>query len=99
MAAVAAEIMDGVVEGMEAVEVVDMEEGALHHPGMTVEVMEEEAEVTGMAVVEGGMEEEEEDGEEVVVVVAAVDMVEGTTEIIGSVIDTMIDGVVVVGNI
>ena len=94
---VAAEIMDGVVEGMEAVEPVDMEEGALHHPGMTVEAMEEEAEVTGMAVVEGGTAEEEEVGEEVVV--AVVDMVEGTTEIIGSVIDMMIDGVVVVGNI
>jgi hypothetical protein len=32
-------------------------------------------------------------------VAVVVDMVEGTTEIIGSVIDTMIDGVVVVGNI
>ena len=95
---VVAEIMDGVVEGMEAVEPVDMEEEALHHPGMTVEAMEEEAEVTGTAVVEGGTEEEEEVGEEEVVAVV-VDMVEGTTEIIGSVIDTMIDGVVVVGNI
>ena len=93
----AVEIMDGVVEGMEAVEVADMEEEALHHPGMTVEAMEEGAEVTGMAVVEGGTAEEEEVGEEVVV--AVVDMVEGTTEIIGSVIDMMIDGVVVVGNI